>query len=148
MREEIKRYLLARIRSEWESLPADSRPWGVWLRHYAPLAADTINLGINTGPPLQAWFLDKVGLSERSVWEFQRFLVTHWVQPWCGRIWKERSLPVSTGAHEIGLAAFARYEDSSDVYLDWIWGGLWGRGWRIRLSANGEPVDYEGLWIS
>jgi hypothetical protein len=121
----------------------------VWLRYYAPFAADVRDLSdIKLAPPLQAWFLDKSGLDERSVWEFQRFAVTHGVQPWCGRILKETSLPISTGPHEIGLAAFAEYEDSTDVYLDWIWGGLWGRGWRIKLGADGEPVDYEDLWIS
>ena len=148
MQEKIKRYLLARIIREWMSLPDGSRPWGVWLRYYAPIATDIDHIGTNTSVPLQAWFLDKDGISERSVWEYQRFLVVHWEQPWCGRIWKERSLPISTGTYEIGLAAFAPYEDSSDVYLDWIWGGLWGRGWRVKLGANGEPADYEGLWIS
>lgn len=148
MQEKIKRYLLGRVTREWASLPDGSRPWGVWVRYYPPVAADVTHIGVDSPFPLQAWFLGKSGLGERSVWEYQRFHVVHWKQPWCGRVLGEKSLPVSTGPHEIGRAAFAQYADDSGVYLDWIWGGLCGYGRRVRFDAGGEPVDDEALWVS
>lgn len=148
MQIKIKRYLLERIEREWKSLPAESRPWGVWIRFYPPLRDDICNIDVNSAIPLQVWFLDKDGISERSVWEFQRFKAVHWEQLWCGRIFKEPSLPITTGHHEIGFAAFAGYEESSDVYFDWFWGRLCGRGWRIKFDASGEAVGHDDLWIS
>ena len=148
MQGKIKQYLLGRIIREWRSLPDRSRPWGVWVRYYAPLATDVWHIGVDSPVPLQAWFLDRNGLGERSVWEYQRFHVVHCKQPWCGRILAERSLPVSTGSHEIWQAAFAQYEDNSGVYLDLIWGGLWGYGRRVSFDASGEPVDDEAIWVS
>lgn len=97
---------------------------------------------------MRAWFLDKNGMGERSVWEFRRFIVVHFEQPWCGRIWEEPSIPINTKRYEIGMAAFAQYEGGSDVYLDWVWGGLFGRGWRVKFGEDGVAVDYHALWIS
>jgi hypothetical protein len=147
VREEIKYYLLRRIADEWKSLPPQSQPWGVWLRYYAPIpeGADKIS---NSAVPSQVWFLDGRGMREHNIWAFRRFIVVNWEQPWCSRVIKERWAGASSGRHEIGFAAFARYEEGRDVYLEIIWGGLKGRGWRVRFGASETAPDFECLWIS
>lgn len=149
----VKQSILATIEEEWRSLPrlpGAEAPWAMWVRWYAPIPDDgREEFSFSSMVPLQAWFLSKEGYSERSVWEYQRFLVVQWLRPWCLCGWPDPSIRRgTTGYHEIGFADFATYQDSTDIYLGQLWGGLFGRGWRVKADESGSLTDWKLIWLS
>jgi hypothetical protein len=147
MQEEIKTYFHQRVEDDWESVYKQARLWAMWIRYYPPISvgADDID---SSQIPLQVWFLTKSGLSEHSIWEFQRLQTVHFIKPWCGKMWGESSNWWSKDKENIGFASFAQYENTSDYYFDSLWGGLFGRGWKVTFDTNGNDVEWTGLWIS
>ena len=148
MEEHVRQNLLQLITTEWESLSAEVRPRGVWIRQYAPIPIGAEREIDYSSLPLQTWFLDRRGIRKRSAWEFKRLQVVHLEQPWCKKVNKERSALWTPGRHEIGFVAFAEYENSSDVYIETIWAGLYGNGFRIKLDENGKVIYRSELWIA
>jgi hypothetical protein len=144
----IRQYLLERIESEWRSLPSEYQPWGIWIREYAPIQNDVTHGVGYKKVPQNVWFLTKDGISERSIWEFERFRTVQFEQPWCKRMFHEPLALQSKRTFEIGLTAFAQYEDTLNAYLEFTWGGLWGRGWRMTFDENGTLINSKDLWIS
>ena len=131
----------------WRRDTAGRQPWGAWIAlHDALPAGDQSFLSIPSAPVRRVWFLDAGGSRERSAWEYVRFHVVHSVQPWCGRTTRE--VPAIFGrVHEIGLAHFAQFAGTSDVYAGMQWGSLWGRG--VRLAVQGDRVvEVNLLWVS
>jgi hypothetical protein len=148
MRDEVQRHLLSHIAEEWQALPtASSPPWGVWIRRY-PLITDP-----NDSPfhqwvvPISAWFLDRRGLSRKSVWEYRRYFIMQWERPWCQRPFGEPS-PRSGRFFEIGQAAFAPCPDSDEFYVETLWGGLYGEGRLVAVSGTGGVRRKRRLWVA
>jgi hypothetical protein len=106
------------IEREWRSLPADARPWGMWLTVHGPLPEDADTLDRERSPARRAWFLDETGLRSRDVWEFRRFWAVHLLQPWCKRPIGESDTMFTSRRHSIGWAAFAVYGETNDTYLE------------------------------
>ena len=94
--------VLCCIVREWQSLPADSRPWGIWLTAHGPLPEEADTLDREKSPARRAWFLDGSGLRPRDVWAFRRFWVVHLLQPWCKRPFGEPDTMFGSHRHSIG----------------------------------------------
>lgn len=142
--------LFSLITEEWKALPQECKPWGAWITLHAPLAAATNDPLLHEAPPQQAWFLEE-GMGrprERSVWAFTRFRVMHFVRPWDTGDCATPDPRFSARCYPLGLAAFAPYADSHDLYLETIWGGRWGLGRRLTLTPEGLIEPAQGLWIA
>jgi hypothetical protein len=70
------------------------------------------------------------------------------VQPWCKKDGREQTGILNPGRHEIGLAAFASFENSNDVHVEWLWGGRFGRGHHIKFDVCGKEINVNNLWVS
>ena len=59
--------LLAYIEAEWQGLSDTWRPWGFWVREYAPLpiGADSVEY---QAVPERVWFHDQAGFRRENVW--------------------------------------------------------------------------------
>jgi len=143
--------LFSLIREEWKALPDECKPWGVWMTLHVPLAADADHILQRRMPPIhRAWFL-KDGMKmaeERDIWAFTRFWVMHFERPWDEAHGASADPRFSARCYPLGLAAFAPYADSQDLCLETIWGGLWGLGRRLTLTAHGSIEPVQGLWIA
>lgn len=152
----IIQQVLQRIKEEWQALPVlsvggqpGSKPWGVWITLHAPLPAVTHMISQPTHSVWRAWLLQDGPdqPQERSIWEFIRFYVVHFERPW-DKEYLAGTDPRFDRYFILGLAAFARYEDTQDIYLETIWGGLWGLGQRLTINAQGQLEPTEQLWVS
>ncbi len=142
--------ILHLIKETWKELPVARKPWGVWITLHAPLPANADSLMRSTLPFRRAWFLtDSMGMpQERSIWAFTRFWVMHFERPWDEAGCASSDPHFSADYYAIGLAAFAPYAGSNDIYLETIWAGLSGFGQRLSINAHGLIEPGEGLWIS
>ena len=121
----------------------------VWIREYAVFPGNYHGEAVeNYGWPCNAWFLDESGLKERSVWDYQWFHVFQFVQPWSS-LWPNLPNPALWGRHryEIGLVSFAPLEGQELIYVEYIWGGTYGRGDLMRVSEQGALECVENIMI-
>lgn len=139
--------LLTDILQQWRFLAERSQPWGVWIRQYPPLRAQDCDIPKGSWPE-QVWFADEHGLHPRSIWAWRRFVAVHSEQPWCRRAWQEPAIGVFGNPHRIGVAGFAPYVDSADLYLETIWGGTFGQGLRVNLAEDGSVRIHSVLWLA
>jgi hypothetical protein len=141
--------LWTQIRQEWNALPEAGKPWGVWITLHAPLVAAADD-PLQLASVQQAWFLAE-GMErphERGIWTFARFWVMHFERSWDVAGGASPDPRFSARLRPIGLAAFAPYADSQDLYLETIWGGLWGWGRRLTLTSDGLIERTQFLWIA
>ena len=143
---ETERLLLGHIENQWRSL-GDLRPWGMWIAHHAPIPAGTNWLDYRTSSTLQVWFLQESGLQPRNRWEFQRFFVVHFLQPWCAGQSREPDGIFGEEQFPIGIARFAEYIGNKEFYLEVSYGKLYGRGYRLAI-AEGSVASSVHLWWS
>lgn len=150
METSCQQHLLQLIKEEWQGLPAQWRPWGVWITLHASLPAETDHLLHPTRTLQRAWFLEERmnGPQERSIWAFTRFWMMHFERPWDAAGDPSGDPRFSARCYPLGMAAFAPYADSHDLYLQTIWGGLWGFGQRLTLKTDGLLEPLKGLWIA
>ena len=128
------RQMLAKIKAEWRSVPEEYRPWGYWVREYAPLPADADTVDFQSVPK-QVWFFDKSGVRKEDVWSWMRFVAARTLAP---SVSPTRLFP-------IGLTAFAPYQGSDECYVEVLWGGLWGMAWHISSGSESQMLNKE-LW--
>ena len=130
------------------SIQQDGIPYGVWVRHYNPVPADFSgdgDLDLST-PLIRAWFVGPEGTAKEDTWAYRRFEIMQLRQTWS--IYGEpRRLEGNRHCYRIALAAFARYEDSDEFYLETIWGGTWARGMRVQM-IEGQVTPTHNLWLS
>lgn len=134
-RDSMIRQILVKIRAEWRSVPEEYRPWGFWMREYAPIPAGADSLDFQTVPE-RVWFFDKSGMRSRNVWNWMRFVAAKLLAP-------DKS---PTRMFPIGQTAFAPYEGSDDYYVEVLWGGLWGMAWDISRGPDGRMLTKSELW--
>src|SRR5215472_10235820 len=129
-------HLLSLISDEWRALRA-------------PLARDADFLPLDA-PIHQVWFLDgsMIKPQNRNVSEFARFLAMHFLRPWDIAECASADPRFSARCYPLGLAAFAPYADSTDVYVETIWGKRWGWGRRLRFAPDASIAQMDGLWIA
>jgi len=148
--------ILQHIKEEWQALPMlsvagqpRSKPWGVWITLHAPLPANADMISRPAHSAWRAWFLQDGPdqPQERSIWEYIRFYVVHFERPW-DKAHLAGTDPRVYRYFVLGLAAFARYEDTQDIYLETVWGSLWGLGRRLTINAQGQLEPVQQLWVS
>ncbi|MBS1795655.1 MAG: hypothetical protein JSS81_17500 [Acidobacteria bacterium] len=151
---EVQTFFLLEIEREWSALgkrfPAP--PWGVWIREYRAAGAEQSGFRIDAVPQ-NVWFLDKKGFRRKPPNDFQRFLLVQ-----TGRLWNDgffggfESVVWSRGDrffHELGLAAFAPVEDAKNLYyLEYIWGGRFGRGHCVDIGRGLRHAVWKNVWVS
>jgi hypothetical protein len=142
-----QRLLLERVVGDWQSLAPGMQPWGMWIALYAPLPVDADTLDRTASRALRAWFLDARGLQPRGTLEYERFWIIHFEQPWCRRPYPEPGEILGAQTYPIGLAAFAAYSDTMDVYLQVEYGARFGRGYRVTVDGDQRRAERE-LWRS
>ncbi len=138
MQAAVQQAIFNLINSEWQRLPIDISPFGVWMREYSAIAPDGDSVDFYAFPE-NVWFLDQAGLRSENVWKWQRLVTvrTHFPETTI-----KRKRP-----WEIGETAFAPYRDSdSSYYVEVMWDGLWGRAWRMDISAEGVIQNKKELW--
>lgn len=144
---QARTFLLQDIIQSWNSLDQGSRPWGVWIRQHTPLPSNATEI---MTPVSAVWFLDYKGIQQESIWTYARFHTVHFEQPWCTGTFKKPFFKtnLSRRTYEIGFAAFATYCDNDDACLEFTWGPLFGRGFRVAIGRTGQVYKIERLWVS
>jgi len=139
--------LLQYILEAWRVVPDTVRPWGMWLTLQAPIPEAQDWLQYDATTIQRAWFLDELGVHPRCAWEFRRFWVVQFEQPWCTHEFRERGGILGQKQFPIGFGGFAEYVGSECCYVEFTFGKLYGRGYRLELSGD-RVISESGLWIS
>jgi hypothetical protein len=155
MNPEFQALCLQFITDEWRKLrPIERRdeppfqpPWGVWIRLYEPISLKRNVVRDPEDRVLKVWFLNRRGLEERDPWEYARFVVANWDRPWAS-IPPCPPVAIWGYMHEIAMAAFADYPEEDRIYLEYQWGRVWGRGYRMKVNELGALEIEETLWRS
>jgi hypothetical protein len=137
------------IRAEWRDIPPHLAPWGVWIAQHPPLPADAHPISLHLRAVQRAWLLqgDDPQPRERNVWEYLRYVVVHFERPW-DTYHQAPQDPRFARTFPMGMARFAPFGESEDVYLETVWGGLWGRGRRLINTAPGVLTEARVFWVS
>jgi hypothetical protein len=102
---------------------------------------------------VNAWLLSERGIEKRKAQDFVRFVAVHSGQ----HLRSETRPPPAKGVfnnrpshtHTIGLAAFAPIQNLEAIYLEFIWGGTFGRGSEYRFDAKMNFLEcLRNLWLS
>ncbi len=138
MDEKDRQYFIYKILDTWISTQNRMRPWGVWIVEHESLPNQTYEL---TSDVRNAWFLSDDGIKEMGAWSYVRYLIVQSGKYWytgCGpcpsNIFSERL------RNEIGISGFAKYQNFDDFYLEWQFGGVFGRGYRYSRNSKGILV--------
>lgn len=153
MRPEIVELCIRYTIDEWRKLqprklqdkPPIPPPWGVWIRLYDPLSPTASDI-TNKHVLRRVWFLTERGLQERDPWEYARFVTVTWHRPWASAGFAPREA-IWGILFEIGLAAFAEFSGTEEVYRETRWGSRWGQGYRMKPDKNHTLQIVETLWL-
>ena len=143
---QLQEQFLKFIQQRWTALPPTTRPWGMWVCLYPPLPANTAHID-RAEIPWTVWFLDPSGIRTQSIWSWQRFYTVVYEQPWTSGF---LPLPeaVLGNPHEIGCAAIAAYETPTAAYVEIVFGGRFGRAWRMTIDETQTIVEYALVWVA
>jgi hypothetical protein len=131
--------------AHWDSLPASARGWGVWIVQHDEMPPRAVDRATDV---VRAWFLTTEDFASRDPSAYARFSVVHSGRAWCRRMDGHEPSSAFGRVHEIASAAFARFVATRDLYLDYIWGNLFGRGYRCRVTENARLQIRRSLWCS
>jgi len=142
----IQTFFLLETEKLWKSVSDERRPWGVWIREYKSLrTTDSVPFFV---VPSSVWFLDKKGFSQKNPSEFQRFIVVQTGKYWCKSFYREDSA-VFGRRFEIGLVSFGNiFEAENEYYFDFLFGGLFGRGYKYKFDEFDNPISQNDIWVS
>ena len=153
MEPDFRNHCLKYIAEQWQGLrpvelrgePVAQPPWGVWIREYDDLAPGTTAIADGEQAIQFAWFLSKTELEARDPHEYARFILANsYPLPR-----DNRENHIFGRVHKIALAAFAGYSGMPGiVYVECIWGTLWGEGLRLEFGNDGQVSSKENLWRS
>ncbi len=136
-RHSAEQQCLAQITVEWQKLAVAWRPWGFWVREYAPISGNADGVDY-MAIPQQVWFHDQTGLHPENVWKWMRFVAAQTLAPTVR----------ATDQFPIGQTAFAPYSGSDDYYLEVLWAGRHGMGWRVTPGADERIIIKKEIWIA
>ncbi len=154
---EIQALCIQYITDEWRKLrplklrdePPIPPPWGVWIRLYDPVSPRVNAIDDRRNVLRKAWFLDAQGAQERDPWVYARFITVNGYRPWAsGRVEPVRPEALWGRYHQIGLAAFAEFDEADAIYLEMQWGTLFGHGYRMIVDEKGVLRIEKNLWRS
>ncbi|HEV8190109.1 MAG TPA: hypothetical protein VGP82_01270 [Ktedonobacterales bacterium] len=123
-------------------------PYGAWICLHEPLPVgmDEVNIQINV-PWSAARFLDSDGVRRMEPAAFLRFWTVQIQRPWAtGAATFPYQVDFTRPRNRIGVAAFAPFDGTDEIYLEAIWGGLWAPGQRVDLRGGGVHIGGT-LWI-
>jgi hypothetical protein len=130
--------LLQEIERIWKSFGADMQPNGVWIAEHKSVPLDFVNIIVEETPEY-VYFLDKTGILETDILNFQKF--TNFSETPI-RYKNKRTF-------ETGLAMFAKYENNeSNFYYCYQFGGLFGKGYQIAFNDAGGTTKFKNIWVS
>jgi hypothetical protein len=139
---------LSEIERIWRQTPDGRKPWGVWIAYHQPIRRDADYPDTDV---IFAWFLSNEGLQQRGACAYVRFRIVQSGKHWSSGIYPIAPSPVFGKVHqmnEIGLASFAAVQDEPLVYLDFLWGGTYGRGDLYRIEHCGKITLDSRIWIA
>ena len=140
------------ITNAWRELRSylrhdESLSWAVWIRLYNPISVGMNSVDDYVNTLMKVWFLTERGLEERDPWEYARFIVVNSYRPWSSMSTPPH-VTIWGKTHEIGLAAFAECIEQDLIYLEYQWGNLWGKGYRMKVDVEGQLQIEKRVWIS
>lgn len=146
----IQRACLDEIHKLWLEAEENMRPYLVWIAEHSPVSKDCEHPDT---PVCHAWLMDRDGLVKRSASDYVRFMTVQ-----SGVYWNSLGFPVLSSAifndrpsctYSIGLASFASVRESELIYLEFIWGGKFGRGAHYKFDEERQIVlCVENAWVS
>lgn len=146
----IQQVCLDEIHQLWLEAEENMRPYSVWIAEHSPVSK---NCEHPDTPVCHAWFMDRDGIVKRSASDYSRFMTVQ-----SGVHWNSLRFPVLPSAvfndrssciHSIGLASFAPVRESELIYLEFIWGGKFGRGAHYKFDEKRQIVLCEkNVWVS
>ena len=141
---------LDRLVALWEQLPRETRPDGFWVAGH-----DTIQdfEHPDLSPVNAAWYVDATGIHQRSPFDLLRFLHIQDGETWFPNspfIHKSPAFACRDNLmHAIGIAHFGPTAESNVYYVDYQWGGRFGRGMLFRHHPeDGRFMGLADVWIS
>ncbi|MFZ6679079.1 hypothetical protein [Undibacterium sp. Tian12W] len=146
----IQQACLNEIRKIWLEAEENMRPYSVWIAEHSPVSKDCAHADTQV---CHAWLMDHDGIAKRSASDYVRFRTVQ-----SGVHWNSLTIPALPSAifndrpfriHSIGLASFAPVSESELIYLDFIWGGTFGRGAHYQFDEEKQwIVCVKNVWIS
>ena len=138
MDETFRILILQEIERIWKTFKGEMKPSGVWIAEHKSVPLDFDNIMLKDTPE-HVYFLDKTGILETKIAEFQKF--TNFTES-----------PIQNKndfTFEIGLAMFAEYEASKNFfYFCYQFGRRFGKGYQVKFNDAGEFIKYENIWVS
>lgn len=141
---------LDRLVALWEQLPREARPDGFWVAEHEVIH-DLEHP--NSSPVKAAWYVDAKGIHRRTLQDFLRF-----VHVQDGKTWFSHSPFIQTFAafncrgnlmHAVGIAHIGLTPESNVCYVDYLWGGRFGRAMLFRYHPeDGRFMGLADIWIS
>lgn len=131
----------------WDPLSEERWPWGVWMRLHDPLPSGASDIEAPTTLLRKAWFLSEDGLRRMNPWSFLRFRTVQFIRPWTAPNVHLDDAAFARPRWRIGYAAVAEITGSDEIYLETVWGGLWGRGRLVTIVGN-TVQELSMLWIA
>ena len=146
MDKSIQKACLFEIQRLWLGAEEPMRPNTAWIAEHQPVPPDTNNA---TTPVVKSWLLSERGIEQRTAADYVRLITVHSGTHWASGNVQPPSTGVFGRVHSIGLAAFAHIENSDRIYLDFAWGGLFGRGAEYRFDLQTKAVELvRDFWVS
>jgi hypothetical protein len=130
--------ILQEIERIWKTFNKNMQPNGVWIAEYRTVPLE-FESNFPDEIPERVYFLDKTGILEKEVGDFQKFIT-----------FSENPIRYKNDhTFEIGLSMLAMYEDSEDFYyFCYQFGGRFGKGYQIKFNNKGEVTKYKNIWAS
>lgn len=119
--------------AEWfkyESL----QPRAIWLAEFC--ANESKDWFLEIGPlPKQVYFIEEVGLCQKTLWEWQRFYTLTYVQPWNLTEFRHNPAFVQGYVFEVGTCYFAT-DSKGRLIVEMFFGTQYGRGYLIDSQGH------------
>lgn len=127
--------LIEFIRKAWLEVAIDSRPWLVYVSAVIPQTGSPDKCLWVHGEVISAWRFDERGIVPVRVWDYERFASLHFNPLWnSARI--APSAIFGPRTHEIGIATLCEFPDTKEYYVDYHWGGRYGRGFAVTVEGH------------
>lgn len=152
MQQEIQTFCLNFIIQEWKDMrmffaKENKTPEGAWVCQFEPMQTSDEYPNDKIHTLSHTWYLTSDGLEKRNPWDYANFSAMHITQLWSSGSVRVPSGIFNRGFHEIAISRFALYEGTDLAYLDFAWGGLFGRGYKLDCSDLQNITKLE-LWKS
>lgn len=142
----VSSVLIEFVRTAWFDLSADMRPALVYIRAVAPREGSPDDIVCVQGDVVKVWRFNAQEVVPVPLWDYERFASLHF-----NPLWNSTQVAPSAiwgpGTHEIALSTLCEFPHAQEYYLDYQWGGRYGRG--LALTLDGTTISrVRDLWRS